>query len=68
MTDSGTLPRCPLCNGPIARMGKVVPHRFVAEDLGSEEICLDCARKVAPSQVAAAEALERALPDEEPSQ
>jgi len=57
MSDSGTLGACPLCGNPIEPFG-ALRHRFVAEDLG-EAICIDCARKVAPEQVATAERLER---------
>lgn len=56
MPNSGTL--CPVCNRPVEPFG-VMRHRFFAEDLGGQEICVECARTVAPAQVAAAEAMER---------
>ena len=34
-------------------------HRFFAEDLDGDEICIHCARKVVPGHVAAAEKMER---------
>jgi hypothetical protein len=46
-------------------MGRLAPHRFVAEDLGGAEICVDCARTLVPGQVAAAEEFDDALPDDE---
>lgn len=48
---------CAACGETIQPFG-TMRHRFIAEDLGAE-ICIECARLVAPAQVAAAEALER---------
>ena len=60
MGDSGTLGACPLCGSPIEPFGEM-RQRFVAEDLGGDDICVDCARKVVPEQVALAETLEREM-------
>ena len=64
MGDSGTLPICPLCHGVIRPYGRM-KSTFVPEDL-MEPICLDCARKVVPAQVAVAEELERRWSDQDP--
>jgi hypothetical protein len=56
--NSGTLPTCPLCGSRVVPFG-TMRHRFIAEDLGGQEICTGCARKVTPAQVAAAEEAER---------
>ncbi len=57
-SDSGTLSSCPLCGGIVEPFG-VMRHLFFVEDLGGEEICIGCARKVVPTQVARAEDAER---------
>jgi recombinational DNA repair protein (RecF pathway) len=61
MGHSGTLDSCALCGRQIEPFGKM-RHRFFAEDLQGDEICLDCARKVAPSQVSMAELMEHGRP------
>lgn len=58
MSDSGTVTDCPLCGAGIEPFGQM-RHRFFAEDLQEGEICIECARKVAPDQVDHAEAMER---------
>jgi hypothetical protein len=60
MSDSGTVDSCSLCGRPIEAFGEL-RQKFYAEDL-QDEICIDCARKVAPSQVAMAELMERGRP------
>ena len=42
-------------------------HRFMVEPLGGREICLKCARRVAPAQVTMAEDMERRPGDESDS-
>ena len=66
MAKSSNLSMCPICGGALKPFG-VMRHRFVAEDLGGTEICIECARKVAPMQVAAAEEMEQKWASEQGS-
>ena len=51
---------------PIKPFGAMF-HRFMVEPLGGHEICLKCARRVAPAQVTIAEDMERQWGDESDS-
>ena len=64
--NSGTLQPCSLCGDPIKPFG-AMRHRFTVEALGDQEICLKCARRVTPDQVAIAENMERQWDDQSDS-
>jgi RNase P subunit RPR2 len=55
MVPSHDTETCAVCHGPVIPFGRL-RHRFVDGDVGP--LCLSCARRLLPRDVADAEALE----------